>query len=849
LTSSRSRVRRLAVAFTLLFAFLDLARVARAQQVNPSLGISQVYGAGGNSGAVYRNDFIEIYNRSNAPVSLSGLSVQYTSATGTGLFSQNFHALPAFTLNPGQYYLIAESGGTNGIPLPTADASGTLNMAAGAGKVVLVASAAGLACNGSSTPCTPAQLATIVDLVGYGTGASGANFFEGSSGAPTISATLSDQRAANGQTDTNQNGADFTAAAPNPRNSAGGTGGDTGTIGNCGDAATAIHAIQGAGVSSGMAGAFVSVEAVVVGDFQEDTTAVPPGLDGFYLQQANGTEDGDPATSEGIFVFQGASTVDVAVGSVVRVRGQVAEFDGLTEVSNVSHVVVCGASAVASPASLTFPVAAVGDLERYEGMLVDIPQTLTVTGNFDLGRFGSLDLSVGGRLYQPSNVVAPGAAATALQSQNDRSRIILDDHRNDQDPNPIPYKDANDTRRVGDTLPSLTGILDDRFAAYRIQPTTSLVFTNANPRVATPPPVGGRLRVASMNLLNYFTTLDTGAAVCGPSHDIDCRGANTSTEFDRQFRKLLNVIEAINPDIGSLMEVENGSTVTVPTLVNGLNAELGAGTYSFVDTGDIGTDAIKVAFIYKPAKVTTPTAFKLLTSAYNPLFIDTKNRPSLGQTFREVSSGALLTVVANHLKSKGSDCNDVSDPDTGDGQGNCNLTRNEAAQVLLQWIADPAQHFGPDVLLVGDLNSYAKEDPVVTLKNGGFASLIDRFIGTNAYSYQFDGQSGYLDHALATATLVPKVTGTAEWHNNADEPTILDYNLEFKTDDPYNGSDPFRESDHDPIVVGLNLGEAPAVPAASSPWLGALAFALAACGALILSARRGDRRRIMPVRD
>src|SRR5579872_2329897 len=141
--------------------------------------ISQVYGGGGNSGATYNSDFVEVFNRGTASVSIEGWSVQYSSATGTGTFASNPIAVLHGTLAPGQYYLIQNAGGTTGLSLPTPDAIGTVNMAAGAGKVILANVSTGVACNGSSTACTPAQLATIVDLVGYGTGSGGANFFEG----------------------------------------------------------------------------------------------------------------------------------------------------------------------------------------------------------------------------------------------------------------------------------------------------------------------------------------------------------------------------------------------------------------------------------------------------------------------------------------------------------------------------------------------------------------------------------------------------------------------------------------------------------------------------------------------
>jgi predicted extracellular nuclease len=175
--------------------------------------VSQVYGGGGNIGAPYRSDFVELFNRSTSTISITGWSVQYASATGTG----NFGANPVTTLHgvliPGQYFLVAQAGGTTGAALPNPDEVGTVNMSATGGKVVLVNNSTGLTCNGGSAPCSAAQLASIVDLVGY----DGANFFEGSP-APTLSNTTSALRNAAGCVDTDNNGNDFTPGAPSPRN-------------------------------------------------------------------------------------------------------------------------------------------------------------------------------------------------------------------------------------------------------------------------------------------------------------------------------------------------------------------------------------------------------------------------------------------------------------------------------------------------------------------------------------------------------------------------------------------------------------------------------------------------------
>jgi len=233
--------------------------------------------------------------------------------------------------------------------------------------------------------------------------------------------------------------------------------------------------------------------------------------------------------------------------------------------------------------------------------------------------------------------------------------------------------------------------------------------------------------------------------------------------------------------------------------------------YSYVNPGvsRIGTDEIVVGFIYRNDRVALLGGAAILDSSIDPQFIDTKNRPVLAQSFRELASNARVTLAINHLKSKGSDCNDVADPDTGDGQGNCAVTRTNAAEALVSWLqGDPTASGDHDYLIIGDLNSYAQENPIAAIKSAGYTDLIAQFVGANAYSYVFDGQAGYLDHALASAGLVPQVKIAADWHINADEPIALDYNTEFKSAAQvasFYNSDAFRSSDHDPLIVSLKL--------------------------------------------
>ncbi|RRH76284.1 ExeM/NucH family extracellular endonuclease [Pseudomonas aeruginosa] len=568
-----------------------------------------------------------------------------------------------------------------------------------------------------------------------------------------------------------------------------------------------IHEVQGAGAESPLVNQRVAIEGVVVGDFQNASE-----LKGFYVQQEDATVDGDPATSEGIFVYDGGNGSDVKLGDRVRVTGQVREFNGLTELVGPLQVsVLASGVALPTPAGISLPLASADALERYEGMRVQLRQTLTVNEVYNLGRYGEVLLSSGGRQMTPTNVVAPGEQAKAMQARNDLDRILLDDGRSGQNPDPIRYPapelSAYNSLRVGDRTSAIDGVLDYSAGSYRIQPLQTPTFEAANPRPAQPA-VEGRLRVASFNVLNYFNGDGKGGGF--PTS----RGANTAEEFQRQKAKIVAAILASKADIVGLMEIENdgyGEFSAIADLVNGLNASLPQGQrYAFVNPNraKLGSDEIAVGLIYRGDKVRTYRSAAVLDSSVNPEFDDTRNRPTLAQTFQEINGGERLTIAVNHLKSKGSACD--GDPDTGDGQGNCNLTRARAAQALVDWLAgDPTGAKEPDRLIIGDLNSYAKEDPVNVIRSAGYTDLVARQAGAGkGYSYVFSGQSGYLDHALANASLARQVRGAVEWHINADEPRVLDYNVEFKTprqqDSLYN-AEPYRASDHDPVVIGIDL--------------------------------------------
>jgi hypothetical protein len=596
---------------------------------------------------------------------------------------------------------------------------------------------------------------------------------------------------------------------------------------------TPVYQIQGSGLSAASTGP-VTTQGVVVGDFEGSAA-----LSGFYLQDPVG--DGDPATSDGVFVFTGTGNL-VTVGQRVRVTGYARERFNQTALNGsnsnsapvpAANVVNCGTGSV-TPIDVMLPFASTTDPERYEGMLVRLPQALVISEYFNFDRFGEIVLGLPldgeSHLITPTAIESPGVDAAARAQANLLRRITLDDARSAQNPTVLRHPNGDpfslDNRfRGGDLVQGTTGVLGFDFNLYRVFPTAPAVHTATNPRADAPVRVGP-LRVAGINALNYFLTPDYSSGSldnqCGPLQNQECRGADADQpmEFTRQRTKLLAALAGLDADVIGLMEIENTTGVDpLVDLAAGLDGLSGSGTFASIDTGTIGTDAIRVGLLYRPAVVSPVGPYKLLDSSVDPRFRDSLNRPALAQTFEVNATGERVTVVVNHLKSKGSDCNAVGDPDLGDGQGNCNQTRTLAAQAMVDWLAtDPTGSADPDVLIIGDLNAYAKEDPITATIAGpddtlgtadDYTNLVRRDLGEYAYSYVFDGQVGYLDHALASAKLQSQVRGTAIWQINADEPDVLDYDTSFKPAEQEAFYEPnaSRSSDHDPVLVDLTLAQ------------------------------------------
>jgi hypothetical protein len=323
------------------------------------------------------------------------------------------------------------------------------------------------------------------------------------------------------------------------------------------------------------------------------------------------------------------------------------------------------------------------------------------------------------------------------------------------------------------------------------------------------------MRVGAFNLLNYFNTFE-GCAGGVAGEPTRCRGAGDASGFRRQWQKTVAAVSGMGVDVLGVIEVENdgyGPESALAHLVEKLNAASTGAPWAFIDVDAatdrvdaLGGDAIKVGVVYRHDRVSPVGSTAVLDSRAFVFGGDPapRNRPALAKDF-ETPEGERLVVSVSHLKSKGSAC---EEPAAGDGQGNCNAVRTTAARELARWLAsDPTGSGDPDVLVLGDLNAYTREDPIRALIHSGFVNLLGAPGVGFRYSYGFRGEWGTLDHALASPSLAAQVVGAAIWHINADEPPVLGYGGQPRGDLLY-APDPHRSSDHDPVVVGLELGVA-----------------------------------------
>ncbi len=802
---------------------------ASANPAGTNVVISEVYGGGGNTGAPYRNDFIELYNPTPSPISVAGWSVQYRTSTGT---SAQVTPL-AGSVAAGAHYLIQEAAGANtSAPLlPTPDATGAIPMSGTSGVVLLVPTTAPFTTVGNL-----AGNPGLVDAVGYGSAATS------SEAAPTatLSNTTSATRNAAGA-DTDNNSSDFSTGAPGPQNSS-----DGGPPPPPPPADKTIAEIQGTGASSPLVGQTVHTTGIV-------TAAYPSGgFNGIYIQTAGtgGGTDATPGASDAVYVFgsnSGASSV--ALGDFVDVTGVVSEFNGLTEITPAAGGVIAAAGTAppVTPLVTAYPTTDT-DREAHEGELLAPTDQFTVTNTYSTNQYAEIGLATGTTpLIVPTEVAdaQDGAAIAAVNADNAARAVTLDDGAsiNFLSPAnqsiPLPWlSPANPIRVAAQATLHAPVLLDYRNNTWKFQPQQPVtdqggsVATFANTRTESPEAVPGNLHLATFNVLNYFNTtgVDYEAAGhtctyyndragnhntvndCGPTGP---RGAAEADDLNRQQTKIVAAINALGVDIVSLEEVENSVALGEPnrddalsTLVDALNTAAGSTRWAFAPSPSAADlpptseqDVIRTAFIYNPSTVSLVGASKVLvgSAAFS------NAREPLAQAFKakDAADSAAFAVVVNHFKSKGSGVDD------GTGQGNANPDRVAQAQDLIPFANDFAASRGTDkILLTGDFNSYSQEDPMQVLYGAGYQAINSST--PNEWTYSFGGQSGSLDHVLANPAALGIVAGADIWSINSGESVAFEYSRDNYNVTNFYQPNMFRASDHDPEVVGLTVDTAKA---------------------------------------
>jgi uncharacterized protein len=568
----------------------------------------------------------------------------------------------------------------------------------------------------------------------------------------------------------------------------------------------AIGAIQGRGDASPMIGREVVIEGVVTALIYSDIGPnESPADDGWFVQD---TGDGDPATSDALFVIDQIGPPLVQHGQRVRVRGTVVELDsgrGVTRTAlQLLSVVELGKGRLPKPQRFSAPPA---NWEPYEHMRVRIDTPLTVAGTDRASKYGELRVNFGERLRTPTEVAMPGDAANALAADNARRSLRLDDASAAESPPRLWYLPQG-LPRTGSLLSRVEGVVDQREGGYRLQ-LTAVPRIKPAPRPDVPN-VAGDLRIVAFNLENMFNGDGRGGGFPTP------RGAKTAADYRAQLDRHLATIRALKPDVLALMELENdgyGPDSSIAALVAAMR-EAGLGDdWRFIDAGEgPGTDQIRVALLYRAQRVEAVGVAATLTGGP----FENRSRVPLAQSFRALAGanpGPVFTIAVNHFKSKGCGSPTGDDADQGDGQGCWNATRTDSARRVGAWLRSDPTRSGSDLaMIVGDLNAYGMEDPIQTLIADGWR---DAYAGVVQvpYSYVYDGQTGRLDHALLSPSLAQRLAGAVKWHSNADEPERTDRggnaaeeaNLRRRNDNARSVAEPWRSSDHDPLLLGFRL--------------------------------------------
>lgn len=822
-----------------------IALPAQAAPDGSGVVISEAYLSGGSAGAAFQHKFVELFNPTDAPVSLDGMAVQYRGTTNLAS-AFNVAALSG-QIEAGGYTVVQmNSNGTNGAPLTTPAGVPLLTF----DRPLSPSGTNGsLALTSNTTPLTGDQAAVsanaqVVDLLGYSdTGVPGvAATFESTVFSKTVANNTPRSIVRAAGADTDDNSADFkltNRVTPGAVNLA-----YQEVVTPPVDPGTAvtktIAEIQGTGAASPLVGTVVTATGVVTAAYGTG------GLDGYYIQTAGTGGSIDLAThaaSDGIFVYSPATSASVAVGDSVTVTGTVAEYYGLTQI-NVVHadnlVKLSTPLAAIKPVKTAFPKT---DAQRevLEGMLIEPTGDFTVSNVYDANRYGSIGLAAATTPFV--NPTAAGALGSpehkAALDRVAAEAVVLDDGsswdftKSDNTGIPLPYLDTTNPVRVG-AAATLTKpvVLDYRNGSWVFEPQVRITGDNAddapatfeNTRTAAPKDVGGDIKLATFNVLNYFSTVGEDRTGCtfytdragnkvtvNSSDAAGCgvRGAATKDALARQQSKIVAAINALDADVVSLEEIENSAKIgpnrdaALETLVAALNKAAGKTRWAFVSSpaavpAIADEDVIRTAFIYDPTTIKTVGESTILIG--DPAFKNAREPDAQAFTPLGGSDDDTFLVIANHFKSK-SDSN-ASGDNVDNGEGAYTGDRTRQAQALVKFADTVKAKVGTDkVYLVGDFNSYDYEAPLTVLKDAGY---ISQGAKTGKFTYAYDGAVGSLDHVFASAAADKTITGQDIWNINSVESIALEYSRHNYNAKNLFVADAYRSSDHDPVIVGIN---------------------------------------------
>ncbi len=614
---------------------------------------------------------------------------------------------------------------------------------------------------------------------------------------------------------------------------------------------TTINDIQGENEISPFENNIVTVEGIVIGDFQNNDSDVTRNLNGFYIQEIGEGVDNNPLTSEGIFISEinNHNLLNVNLGDVVRLTGIVSEYFEETQINTITDIsILSSQNGLPNPIEIYLPNTSVTlnqnneyqpNLEAYEGMLVSFSQDLYITEMRNLERFNEIKLAQNPNTTHFTQLHTPNITNYNLYEQTRGSKTIIYDDGSNYQNLPMDYLDGfpanfNTTSniKIGDAISNLNGVLSYQWAGNSASGSTWRVrsvledsneFKKTNPRQETPYiTTNETLKIVSFNVQNYFKTLNTNSNKTAIG--LNPRGANTDEEFNRQTQKLVTTLSMLDADIIGLIELENDFLANsegnaIAFLTNALNSSIGSETYKWVNpnTTFIGSDAIANGAIYNSEriKIAENTSVKYLTDIdlpalgleqLSPTF--NSNRPPLAITFEETNHNNIFTVAITHLKSKSSiGSSNTGDENSNDGAGYANQTRLNGVTALKTWLdTKPTDTSSPNVIIIGDFNAYAEEAPIKYLENNNYTNVLSSLITNNLTTYRFNGTTGTLDYFFANTTIINNITNASIWHINADEPRVLDYNTDFNRDTTiFNGNLPYRSSDHNPILLELNF--------------------------------------------